>query len=57
VRFVVGVTGYPGAVGHDLGCGPGNSTEVLAAVALAYPAMADGSVLLPFPRLFMTAMR
>jgi trans-aconitate 2-methyltransferase len=28
-----------------------------AAVALAYPAMPDGSVLLPFPRLFMTAIR
>lgn len=41
----------------DRGCGPGNSTEVLAAVALAYPVMADGSVLLPFPRLFMTAIR
>ncbi|MGB6308764.1 MAG: trans-aconitate 2-methyltransferase [Steroidobacteraceae bacterium] len=27
------------------------------AVALAYPALADGSVLLPFPRLFMTALR
>jgi trans-aconitate 2-methyltransferase len=29
----------------------------LAAVAGAYPAMADGSVLLPFPRLFMVAVR
>lgn len=28
-----------------------------AAVALAYPAMADGSVLLPFPRLFVAAVR
>jgi trans-aconitate 2-methyltransferase len=28
-----------------------------AAVAGAYPALADGSVLLPFPRLFMTAIR
>jgi trans-aconitate 2-methyltransferase len=28
-----------------------------AAVALAYPALTDGSVLLPFPRLFMTAIR
>jgi trans-aconitate 2-methyltransferase len=28
-----------------------------AAVARAYPAPADGSVLLPFPRLFMTAIR
>jgi trans-aconitate 2-methyltransferase len=29
----------------------------LAAVANAYPALSDGSVLLPFPRLFMTATR
>src|SRR6202789_2991425 len=28
-----------------------------AAVALAYPALSDGSVLLPFPRLFVTAIR
>lgn len=28
-----------------------------AAVALAYPPLADGSVLLPFPRLFMVAVR
>jgi trans-aconitate 2-methyltransferase len=28
-----------------------------AAVALAYPAWPDGSVLLPFPRLFMVAIR
>jgi trans-aconitate 2-methyltransferase len=28
-----------------------------AAVALAYPALSDGSVLLPFPRLFMAAIR
>jgi trans-aconitate 2-methyltransferase len=28
-----------------------------AAVAAAYPALADGSVLLPFPRLFMAAIR
>jgi trans-aconitate 2-methyltransferase len=28
-----------------------------AAVAAAYPALADGSVLLPFPRLFITAIR
>ena len=28
-----------------------------AAVALAYPAMSDGSVLLPFPRLFIVAVR
>jgi trans-aconitate 2-methyltransferase len=28
-----------------------------AAVARAYPALPDGSVLLPFPRLFMTAIR
>jgi len=28
-----------------------------AAVARAYPAMSDGSVLLPFPRLFMAAVR
>jgi trans-aconitate 2-methyltransferase len=28
-----------------------------AAVAQAYPTLADGSVLLPFPRLFMVAMR
>ncbi|HWG69199.1 MAG TPA: trans-aconitate 2-methyltransferase, partial [Steroidobacteraceae bacterium] len=28
-----------------------------AAVARAYPALADGSVLLPFPRLFMVATR
>ena len=28
-----------------------------AAVATAYPALADGSVLLPFPRLFMVAVR
>jgi len=28
-----------------------------AAVALAYPALSGGSVLLPFPRLFVTAIR
>ncbi|CAN5292314.1 trans-aconitate 2-methyltransferase [soil metagenome] len=28
-----------------------------AAVALAYPALADGTVLLPFPRLFIVAVR
>jgi trans-aconitate 2-methyltransferase len=28
-----------------------------AAVALAYPTLSDGSVLLPFPRLFVTAIR
>ena len=28
-----------------------------AAVTLAYPALSDGSVLLPFPRLFVTAIR
>jgi trans-aconitate 2-methyltransferase len=28
-----------------------------AAVALAYPALSDGTVLLPFPRLFMAAIR
>jgi trans-aconitate 2-methyltransferase len=28
-----------------------------AAVALAYPALSDGSVLLPFPRLFVMAIR
>jgi trans-aconitate 2-methyltransferase len=27
------------------------------AVARAYPALSDGSVLLPFPRLFMVAIR
>ena len=31
--------------------------EYLAAVAEAYPALADGSVLLPFPRLFIVATR
>ncbi|HWH89241.1 MAG TPA: trans-aconitate 2-methyltransferase [Pseudomonas sp.] len=31
--------------------------QYLAAVAQAYPALADGSVLLPFPRLFMVATR
>jgi len=29
----------------------------LAAVAKAYPALKDGSVLLPFPRLFIVATR
>ena len=29
----------------------------LAAVAEAYPALADGTVLLPFPRLFVVASR
>jgi trans-aconitate 2-methyltransferase len=29
----------------------------LAAVAEAYPALADGSVLLPFPRMFIVATR
>jgi trans-aconitate 2-methyltransferase len=28
-----------------------------AAIARAYPALADGSVLLPFPRVFMVATR
>ena len=28
-----------------------------AAIASAYPALVDGSVLLPFPRLFMVATR
>ncbi|MCF4997583.1 trans-aconitate 2-methyltransferase, partial [Pseudomonas syringae] len=31
--------------------------KYLAAVAQAYPALADGSVLLPFPRLFIVATR
>ena len=31
--------------------------EYTAAIAQAYPALADGSVLLPFPRLFMIAVR
>ena len=42
----------------DLGCGPGNSTELLAAHRLMRETAADdavGSVLLPFPRLFLVA--
>jgi trans-aconitate 2-methyltransferase len=31
--------------------------QYLAAVAKAYPALPDGSVLLPFPRLFIVATR
>ncbi len=31
--------------------------QYLAAVAQAYPALPDGSVLLPFPRLFIVATR
>jgi trans-aconitate 2-methyltransferase len=31
--------------------------QYLTAIEQAYPALSDGSVLLPFPRLFMVATR
>ena len=32
-------------------------TQYTGAISRAYPALADGSVLLPFPRLFIVAIR